>query len=65
MNQEIQVIFLILFRVGRESNDEDDDLKQQEATMDFIFDPGNTRSRVSLFQESFKTYWKLKCVLAK
>ena len=33
--------------------------------MDFISDPGSTRGRVSLFQQSVKTYWKMKCVLAK
>ena len=49
----------------RQSDDEDVDLKEQEAKMDFTSDLGNTRGRVSLFQQSVKTYWKLKCVLAK
>ena len=49
----------------RQSDDEDDDLKEQETRMDFISNPGNTRGRFSLFQQSVKTYWKFKCVLAK
>ena len=37
----------------------------QLSQMDFITDPGSTRGRISLFQQSVKTYWKMKCLLAK
>ena len=40
----------------RETDDEDDDLKDQEERMDFISDLGNTRGIVSLFQQSIKIY---------
>ena len=33
--------------------------------MEFILDLDNTRGRVSLFQQTVKTYWKFKCVLAR
>ena len=33
--------------------------------MDFLYDSGNTRGRLSLFHQYFNTYWKLKCVLTK
>ena len=49
----------------RQTDSDDEDLKEQEAKMDFILDPGSIRGRVSLFQQSVKTYWKMKCVLAK
>ena len=49
----------------RESNHDEDDIKQREATMDFLSDPGNKRGRLSLFHQSVHTYWILKCVLAK
>ena len=49
----------------KRTKSDDEDLKEQEAKMDFILDPRSTRGRVSLFQWSVKTYWKMKCVLAK
>lgn len=49
----------------KQTQSDDEDLEEQEAKMDFILDPGSTRGRVSLFQQSVKTYWKMKCVLAK
>ena len=49
----------------RESNSNEEDIEVQEENMDFVFDPGNTRGRVSLFHQSIHTYWTLKCVLAK
>ena len=49
----------------RQSDDDDGDLKEQEARMDFISDRGNTSGKFSLFQQLVKTYWKFKCVLAK
>ena len=49
----------------RESNHDEDEIKQQEATMDFLLDPRNTRGRLSLFHQSIHTYWILKCVLEK
>ena len=33
----------------RESNQKEEDIEQQEATMDFISDPENIRGRLSLF----------------
>ena len=40
-------------------------MEEQSSKMDFITDPGSTRGRVSLFQQSVKTYLKMKCFLAK
>lgn len=40
------------------------ELQQQRVKLDFLTDPGNTRGRVSLFQQIVKMYWCLKCVLA-
>ena len=48
-----------------QTNNEDEDMEDQISKMDFITDPGSTRGRVSLFQQSVKTYWKMKCLLAK
>ena len=33
--------------------------------MDFVTDPGNTRGRLSLFNQTIHTYWIMKCFLAK
>ena len=49
----------------RDSDDEEDEIQSQQEGIHFLSDPGNTRGRVSLFQQSVKTYWKIKCVLAK
>ena len=49
----------------RESSHKEEDMEQQEATMDFISDPENIRGRLSLFHQSIHTYWILKCVLVK
>ena len=45
--------------------EEEIDIREQKLRMEFILDPGSTRGKVSLFQQSVKTYWKIKCVLAK
>ena len=52
---------------GREiqTDSEDEDMETQLSQMDFITDPGSTQGRVSLFQQSVKTYWKMNCLLAK
>ena len=49
----------------KQSDEEDTDIQEQQARIDFIYDPGSTRGRVSLFQQTIKTYWKIKCVLAR
>ena len=33
--------------------------------LDFIQDPGNTRGRFTLFNQTIHTYWLMKCLLAK
>ena len=40
-------------------------MEEQLSHLDFLTDLGNTQGRVSLFQQSVKTYWKMKCLLAK
>ena len=47
------------------TDSEEEDMDAQLSQMDFLTDPGSTRGRVSLFQQSVKTYWKMKCLLAK
>ena len=49
----------------KQSTDEEVDIQEQQANIDFITNPGSTRGRISLFQQTIKTYWKFKCVLAK
>ena len=48
-----------------QTNSEDEGMEAQISKMNFIIDPDSTRGRVSLFQQSVKTYWKMKCLLAK
>ena len=48
----------------RENNHEYEEIKKQKAILDFIYDPRNTRGRLSLFYQSVNTYWKIKCVIA-
>ena len=42
-----------------------EDNETETEIMDFITDPGNTRGRLTLFQQTIHTYWILKCLLAK
>ena len=49
----------------RVSEEEETDIREQQSRMEFILDPGSTRRKFSLFQQSVQTYWKIKRVLAK
>ena len=49
----------------QDSEEEDTEISEQQERMEFILDLGNIRGRVSLFQQTIKTYWKFKCVLAR
>ena len=40
-------------------------MDEQLSHLDFLTNPGYTQGRVSLFQQSIKTYWKMKCILVK
>ena len=44
-------------------NEEDNEAKVE--IMEFVTDPGNTRGRLSLFNQTFHTYWIVKFLLAK
>lgn len=46
-----------------QQNEEDNDAKAE--IIDFVTDPGNTRGRLSLFNQTVHTYWIFKCLIAK
>ena len=47
-----------------ETDSEEVSMEEQLSHLNFLTDPGNTRGRVFLFEQSIKTYWKMKCLLA-
>ena len=46
-----------------QSNEEDNEAKAE--ILDFITYPGNTKGRLSLFNQTVHAYWIMKCFLAK
>ena len=49
----------------RELQTDMEDTEAETDILDFIHDPGNTRGRLSLFNQTIHTYWLVKCLLAK
>lgn len=49
----------------KEIHTEPEDNEAEADILDFITDPGNTRGRLTLFQQTVHTYWILKSLLAK
>ena len=44
---------------------EPEDNEVEAEILDFIQDPGNTRGRLTLLNQTIHTYWLVKCFLAK
>ena len=42
-----------------------EDNEAEAEILDFITDPGNTRGRLTLFNQTIHTYWIVKCLIAK
>jgi hypothetical protein len=49
----------------RDLQTDPEDTEAEADILDFIHDPGNTRGRLSLFNQAIHTYWLMKCLLAK
>jgi hypothetical protein len=49
----------------RDLQTDPEDTEAEADILDFIYDPGNTRGHLSLFNQAIHTYWLMKCLLAK
>ena len=49
----------------RDLQTDPEDNEAEADILDFIQDPGNTRGRLTLFNQTIHTYWLVKCLLAK
>ena len=49
----------------QEIHQEPEEIETEAEIMDFITDPGHTRGRLTLFNQTVHTYWIVKCLLAK
>lgn len=49
----------------REIQTDPEDNEAEAEILDFITDPGNTRGRLTLLNQTIHTYWIMKCLIAK
>ena len=49
----------------QEKQQEPEDMETEAEILNFITDPGHTRGRFTLFNQTVHTYWILKCLIAK